>query len=304
MVTGYGVLAGLQSFHWAHCNTFVCFWDYLLSFFVKIGKKNRKKMVANFLGVVVTMLCLLQSTSGLTCSSLSVDQPCYEVHNCDVSKLPTLIIEQLSSGAAHGKSTAEATLCYNDNGVSLRVTANQQMFYPKQNAFDSCNDAVFNADVVEFFMTSPAVSVDGGIPENNLHCYNELDVNPANAIFESGIVNPNLNHTGVQNVLIPCGTSGISHLTAVDGNSWKMSMDVPYSVLDHPAGCPSKSLVSEASMKSKVGRVYRGNLYRINELTGTTTCSSSLCEYLAWSATGCTPPAFHEPTKFGYFIFV
>lgn len=262
-------------------------------------------MMRNFFVVVVVVLCLLQSLQArLNCSSLSVNQPCYEVFNCDVANLPTLVIEQLSSGAAHGKSTAEATLCYNENGVSLRVTANQQMFYPKQNAFDACNDAVFNADVVEFFMTSPAVSVDGSVPENNLHCYNELDVNPANAIFESGIVNPNLNHTGVQNVLIPCGTSGISHLTAVDGNSWKMTMDVPFSILDHPAGCPSKSSISDFSQKSKVGRVYRGNLYRINELTGTSTCSSSLCEYLAWSATGCTPPAFHEPTKFGYFIFV
>jgi hypothetical protein len=212
------------------------------------------------------------------------------------------VVQSLSSGASQGKSAAEAELCYDDSGLTLKVVAKNQYYYPAKNAYKACNDGVFNADVVEFFLTSPALANGNTLPSNDLHCYNELDVNPSNAIFESGIVNPNLNHTAVQNVLIDCSTSKLVHSAEVKGNTWTMTMKVPYSVLDYPAGCPSNQLA--AVSMPKVGRVYRGNIYRINELTATAKCSSSLCEYLAWSPTGCTPPAFHEPTKFGYFIFV
>jgi hypothetical protein len=49
---------------------------------------------------------------------------------------------------------------------------------------------------------------------------------------------------------------------------------------------------------------YRANFYRVNELepVGQQLCSSSSCEYLAWSPTMVDPPAFHCPKKFGYLI--
>jgi hypothetical protein len=43
-------------------------------------------------------------------------------------------------------------------------------------------------------------------------------------------------------------------------------------------------------------------MFRISQLTSNTACSSSTCEYMAWSPTMANPPAFHEPTKFGYLL--
>jgi hypothetical protein len=49
--------------------------------------------------------------------------------------------------------------------------------------------------------------------------------------------------------------------------------------------------------------VYRANMFRISQLTSSgAKCSSASCEYLAWSPTLSDPPAFHEPTHFGYLL--
>eukprot|EP01034_Spumella_vulgaris_P026409 gene26409-32987_t len=79
-------------------------------------------------------------------------------------------------------------------------------------------------------------------------------------------------------------------------------------VIDKPNGCPSepkgslniRNLREMDATPSSV--VYRANFFRVNELVSSPTCSSSSCEYLAWSPTGVNPPAFHEPTKFGYLV--
>lgn len=226
--------------------------------------------------------------------------PCYEIHTCASNSANKLTVHELSSGVSDGKSTADVRICYDDHGLTLKVEAGQQLYFPSKDSYLSCNDAVFNADVVEFFITNPS-EVDGkGFVANNLHCYSELDVNPYNKIFESGIYNPNLNHTGVQNILIDCDSSHITHSTKVNSNSWTMTMVAPFSVIDNPAGCPTTGKIAS----QKLGRVYRGNVYRINELSATAKCSSSICEYLAWSPTISSPPAFHEPTKFGFFVLV
>jgi hypothetical protein len=43
-------------------------------------------------------------------------------------------------------------------------------------------------------------------------------------------------------------------------------------------------------------------MFRISQLTPSTACSSTTCEYMAWNPTLANPPAFHEPTKFGYLL--
>ena len=48
--------------------------------------------------------------------------------------------------------------------------------------------------------------------------------------------------------------------------------------------------------------IYRANIFRINQLTTNSQCNSNICEYMAWNPTNVDPPAFHEPTKFGFLL--
>ena len=56
-------------------------------------------------------------------------------------------------------------------------------------------------------------------------------------------------------------------------------MVVPWSVIDHPNGCPT---TSTRMTSGTPGAVYRANFYRINELSSVSKCSSSTYEYMAW----------------------
>jgi len=71
------------------------------------------------------------------------------------------------------------------------------------------------------------------------------------------------------------------------------------------------STVSDASENKKPkctapsrrsGMMYYANFYRINELNKVATCTTSDCEYIAWSPTYVNPPAFHEPLYFGTIV--
>eukprot|EP01036_Dinobryon_divergens_P025890 gene25890-34482_t len=86
---------------------------------------------------------------------------------------------------------------------------------------------------------------------------------------------------------------------------WTTTIEIPWSVIVHPNGCP----ISTSSYLNKENAItiptaLRANFYRVNELSVSDgdKCSSSSCEYMAWSPTLSNPPAFHEPTKFGYLI--
>jgi len=50
------------------------------------------------------------------------------------------------------------------------------------------------------------------------------------------------------------------------------------------------------------GMTYYANFYRINELNKVASCTTSDCEYIAWSPTYVNPPAFHEPLYFGTIV--
>lgn len=160
---------------------------------------------------------------------------------------------------------------------------------PKQ--FESCNDSVFNMDVVELFIAPHT--------DQAVKCYSEIDTSPFGPIFESRIYSPNLNHTGIVGTIIDCGSSGITTKTSIAADkSWQWHVSVPWSLINDASWCP-------ASVPANTLNVYRGNVYRVNELKQVgSSCSSSTCEYMAWSPTLANPPAFHEPTKFGFFVLV
>ncbi len=128
-------------------------------------------------------------------------------------------------------------------------------------------------------------------------------------MFEAGIFNPNLNQTGIVGADMSCDTSGIVHDTNVvkpadgsDKGEWKAALSYPFHLLNCPYNCQNMSGTTRYCGHDTPNDIYRLNFFRINELTPVSKCSSSTCEYLAWSPTDANPPAFHVPTKFGFIL--
>ena len=137
-------------------------------------------------------------------------------------------------------------------------------------------------------------------------------MSPNNIMFEAGIYNENLNHTGLQSSLRNCDKSGIIHESILDLSKsiWNSKLQIPWSVLYCPLGCPLQSyqdICNNHNNYGLKGSIFRANFYRINEITSTMHCSSGYsspqtCEYNAWNPTNTMPPSFHEPKYFGYLI--
>ncbi len=232
-----------------------------------------------------------------TCKDfVATNLPCVDVPACGSTSLGKLKINKLSNGLAASSSTSDVEICHNESDLKIKIISLQQKYY-SNHEFSDCNDSIFNSDIAEVFIAPWFKN------EPDPHCYSEIDVSPSNKLFESGIYNPNLNHTGVSNYLFDCATSGVKHSTfsSLSNGIWTEDLSIPWSVINHPYGCPS---TGATSTEVKANGVYRANFFRVNELVPTDTCSSTSCEYMAWSPTGSNPPAFHEPTKFGYLVLL
>jgi hypothetical protein len=278
-----------------------------------------KKVSCLFIFLIVL---LLNVSAKLTCDYLKTNKnstlPCIEISKCSISTKTEININKLSSGI-DSKSKSTIHVCYvsdnNDSTSGLHISHeayNQK--YTNEGGYDTCNSAIFNLDVTEYFISPFKIDINeiettSNIDELGSHCYTELDLSPYNTMFEAGIYNPNLNHTGIENVLLDCNTSGVTHTSEVDLDKsiWKSNLKLPWDSINCPADCPSinnKWPGVESSCINDPLNVYRINFYRINELVPVDSCSSTSCEYLAWSPNYVTPPSFHEPKYFGYMILV
>lgn len=247
------------------------------------------------------LLALLASSSSLVLS-LKCDSfahsglPCTEVWRCNSGENKEIItVNQLSNGLGKSLSHSEITLCFDDYSdpneayLYLMNTAYDQK-YLTPTSYNNCNDPIYYSNVAEFFV-APNMQAD---PQ----CYNELDISPSNVMFDAGIYNPNLNGTGFSGTDFDCATSGIKNEVTINSESWEASMAFPFSLLNCPYNCPLKMYCGHSTPNN----LYRANFYRINELQDVEKCSSSTCEYMAWSPTLINPPNFHIPTQFGYLV--
>lgn len=260
---------------------------------------SEKRCVSSALQMWKTLLLLnagiWQLCSSLLCSSAPFNTsslPCLEIPRCkDDSDAVSFVMNQLSTGKGQSQAFSEVSLCYDDLQLYVTHTAFHQTSLTPTD-YNQCNDAIFNSNVMELFI-APSM-------EETPHCYNELDISPKNVMFDSGIYNPNLNYSGITGTIFPCATSGISHEVVVDEKNslWRAEMTFPFSLLNCPFSCP----LARYCGHSTPNNIYRANFFRISELTPTSKCSSTSCEYLAWNPTMRDPPAFHEPTKFGYLL--
>ena len=202
-----------------------------------------------------------------------------------------ITINQLSTGKGQSQAYSEVSLCFDDSQFYVTHSAYQQI-YLTSTSYNTCNDPIYNSNVAEFFV-APEM-------ESDPHCYNELDISPTNVMFDAGIYNPNLNYSGIVGTTFDCATSGITNSVTVDQSLqlWTAKMSFPFSLLNCPYNCPLNRYCGHTTPN----HIYRANFFRISELTPTSKCSSTTCEYMAWSPTLRDPPAFHEPTKFGYLL--
>lgn len=237
------------------------------------------------------------------CKKLQSNLPCTEIPKCSEATIsnPPISITTLSSGATpHYPTRAVSTeACYDSYHLHLTFSIENQRITSSLNSkYNTCNSAIYNLDVLEVFI-APFTS--------SLNCYTEMDVSMLNTPFFSGIYNPNLNHTGISNYLIsPCVDSGIITTTTNNyplvSNAWNASFQIPMDVISHPKGCPN------SPNNQSFSNVLRGNFYRINSLSDAVMvnqkCTEELCDYLAWSPNGVSPPSFHEPNYFGYLVLV
>lgn len=212
-----------------------------------------------------------------------------------MGKPQSVTITQLANGNGFSLSKSVVSLCYDDESFIIRFQSFEQLFYSNV-TFDECNDSVYILDVVESFI-SPYWQSESSGP----HCYTEIDLSPFDQVYQSGIVNKNLNHSGVTNFPLNCDESGIQHRVDINDSNpsiWSATVIIPWSIIANPNGCPTSS--NQSDVAEGPISIMRANFYRVNELVPTNKCTSSLCEYTAWSPTLSDPPAFHEPTKFGY----
>ena len=187
--------------------------------------------------------------------------------------------------------------CWNKSGIVFSLHLLNQTTFITDPSYEECNSAIFNLNIAEIFVAPFNIKEIVSGPR----CYNEIDFNPSNLIYQSGIYNDNgtLSHS-----LYNCNTSGITHkaVSRPQLNSWSGSIQVPWTILNSPIGCP----VTEKTEDTP--NIYRINFYRISETEllkkqeNPYKCNDDICYYYAWSPTLKSPASFHVPSKFGYMI--
>jgi hypothetical protein len=223
--------------------------------------------------------------------------PCIEVPSC-ARGTGNITISTLSKGNQHSQGTSRVDLCHELSHLRVSSKMEGQSYFSASN-YSECNDDIYNLAVSEVFI-APYLEDDAGP-----FCYAEIDVNPRNAIFESGIYNPTLTRSGISNYCMDCSSSSVTHATTINQqqNSWASIINIPWGAVNCPTGCPLAEYCAEDVDAPE--KIYRINFYRVNELQAeVTSCNDAICEYLAWSPTYAVPPSFHEPKYFGFIVLV
>ena len=155
--------------------------------------------------ILTTSISKADQKTSSTCAELSKQfgVPCLSVPTCSNGAVSTKI-NQLSNGKAESVGTSIINICYNADGLFIKHEADNHTI-SALNSYNSCNDDIYNLNVAELFI-APFLREEP-VP----HCYSEIDISPKDVMFESGIYNSNLNHTGISNYLIDCSVSGVKH---------------------------------------------------------------------------------------------
>ena len=194
----------------------------------------------------------------------------------------TVSLNPVFKHATNGQSADFATnvsLSYSEKYLSIRFECLQDNFV-KQNNMTEHNAPLYNQEVFEVFI-SPG--------NDDSKKYLEIEINPNNALWAGKINNPSLG-SATQSLegMIDHADTGIIHSISVSENSWKGTLEIPWSLIG----------------EDKDGK-YRLNFYRIranqSHENPDWTCDAETCDFVCWSPTmSGDSPAFHRPKQFGY----
>ena len=177
---------------------------------------------------LLSLLGAVTGVNGIKCSALPANNlPCFEVPRCSTGQTADIFINQLSNGYGASQSQSDVSLCFDDVRLYVNHTANGQI-YLNNPGYKTCNDPVFNADVAEMFI-APNM-------ESTPHCYNELDISPFGVMFDAGIYNPNLNHTGIEGYEFECSGTGVEYSSSINmvDNMWSATLSFTFALLNCP----------------------------------------------------------------------
>lgn len=142
------------------------------------------------------------------------------------------------------------------------------------------DDALYNGEVVEAFLATG----------DDRRRYVELEVSPANVLFDARVVN--LRPKGRMTVDPSWNAKGLRSAVRVRGTlnrrgdrdrGWTVELVLPFADLDLPRPVAP-------------GDAWPANFYRIDR--------GAPEEFSAWSPTLVDPPNFHVPARFGKLVFV
>ncbi|WP_255067881.1 carbohydrate-binding family 9-like protein [Lacihabitans sp. LS3-19] len=196
----------------------------------------------------------------------------------------TVSLNPIFKHATNGQSaefTTSVSVSYSEKYLSINFECLQDEFV-KQNNMTEHNAPLYNQEVFEVFI-SPG-------EEDSKH-YLEIEINPKNALWVGKINNPSLgSETQTLDSMIEHADAGINHSISVAENSWKGTLDIPWSLIGN----------------DKDGK-YRLNFYRIranqSHENPDWTCNAETCDFVCWSPTmSGNSPAFHRPKQFGHLI--
>jgi carbonic anhydrase/acetyltransferase-like protein (isoleucine patch superfamily)/bifunctional DNA-binding transcriptional regulator/antitoxin component of YhaV-PrlF toxin-antitoxin module len=183
-----------------------------------------------------------------------------------------------SNGSGSPAQATELRACWDDRHLYVSFACKDTEIWAN---FENRDDPLYEEEVVELFLC----------PTGDLRHYFELEVSPANVLFDAKVFNPE-GDRAIMLVDREWNGSGIRSAVRVSGTlndrsspdiGWIVEIAVPFADLGLP-GPPEP------------GTVWRANFYRIER--------GEVTEFTAWSPTYKEPADFHVPSCFGELVFV
>lgn len=191
-----------------------------------------------------------------------------------IAPLPLLVRSETGEPAVE---STEVKLCYDDQALYVAFACKDSDVW---SSFTERDAPLYDEEVVEIFLC----------PTGDLRHYWEIEISPANLIFDARVFNPEGDRRtmlvdrewdarGMQTGVRVAGR--LNDRTTTD-TGWIAEVRLPFSDLGL-SGPPAP------------GAVWRANFYRIER--------GSVTEFSAWSPTLKTPADFHVPERFGEIEF-
>ena len=184
------------------------------------------------------------------------------------------------------KSETCLTASYDASDLTLRFNATRDMV--QRNAYDMCNEDVFNQEVVEVFITSD-------VDQSPIEKYYEVELTPKGIPWVGLDSNPGGNRSNLTHVLQACGAVG-TRIVGRSAHWWVGEMKLPF------------SLIGEGKRMPDGSRHFRANFFRVQmnpgawsdkAVTRDMMCGPNNCTYLCASCPNTVLPDFHQSQFFG-----